>query len=213
MKLSTIFLLGVLFLLSAGCEQILEEKPKSFFEEGNAFQTGKDATSAINGVYNRLRGVYTMSLFHLADVSGEELEANPFLAEARDIDLNRYTSATTIFDGFYTNSYILIDRANRVIANVPAIAMDTKLRDQIVGEAKFLRALNYFNLVRTFGDVPVVTAPTSDVTNVSADYSGSQRRRNGFAVKIHRYHRNWPGYCGSRQVHSGEGLPDSERLD
>jgi hypothetical protein len=166
MKRNTLFLLGFLLLLSAGCEQILEETPKSFFEEGNAFQTGKDATSAINGVYNRLRNVYNMNLFYLADVSGEELEANPFLAEARDIDLNRHTSATTIFDSFFTNSYILIDRANRVIANVPLIAMDTKLRDQIVGEAKFLRALAYFNLVQAFGDVPVVTAPTSDVTNV-----------------------------------------------
>ncbi|RRB03687.1 RagB/SusD family nutrient uptake outer membrane protein [Larkinella rosea] len=166
MKLRTICLLGVILLASVSCEQILEETPKSFFEEGNAFQTGKDATSAINGVYNRLRSVYNMSWFHLSDVSGEELEANPVLAEARDIDLNRYTSGTTIFDGFYTNSYILIDRANRVIANVPAIAMDAKLRDQIVGEARFLRALVYFNLVRTFGDVPLVTSPTTDVTNV-----------------------------------------------
>ncbi|MFC5410295.1 RagB/SusD family nutrient uptake outer membrane protein [Larkinella bovis] len=166
MKRYTLFLLSVLFLLTAGCEQILEEKPKSFFEEGNSFQTDKDATSAINGVYNRLRNVYTMSWIHLSDISGEDLEVNPIMAEVKDIDLNRYTAANAIFDGFYTNSYILIDRANRVIANVPTIAMDTKLRDQIVGEAQFIRALAYFNLVQAFGDVPLVTSPTSDVTNV-----------------------------------------------
>ena len=159
-------LLCLLLLTTMSCENLLEEKPESFFVESNSFQSAKDATSAINGVYNRLRTVYNMTIINLADVSGEELEINALQAEPRDIDLNRYTSANTIFDGFYTNSYLLIDRANRVIVNVPGIAMDTKLRDQVVGEAKFIRALAYFNLVRAFGNVPLITSPTADVVNV-----------------------------------------------
>lgn len=167
MKLTASLLLTTVLLALVGCEKILEEKPESFFEEGNSFQTARDATSSINGVYNRLRGVYNMTIINLADVSGEELEVNPFNAEAREIDRNLFTSGLDVFDRFYTNSYVLIDRANRVIANVPKIAMDTKLRDQVVGEAKFVRALAYFNLVRAFGDVPLVTSPTADVVNVA----------------------------------------------
>ena len=172
MKIKHTLLIGFLLFITMGCESLLQETPESFFVEENSFKTAKDATSAINGVYDRLRTVYNMTIINLSDVSGEELEVNPFQAETRDIDLNRYTSANAIFDGFYTGSYLLIDRANRVIINVPTIAMDTKLRDQVVGEAKFLRALAYFNLVRAFGDVPLITTPTADVVNV-------QRPRDG----------------------------------
>ena len=172
MKIKHTLLIGFLLLITMGCESLLKETPESFFVEENSFKTAKDATSAINGVYDRLRTVYNMTIINLSDVSGEELEVNPVNAEIRDIDLNRYNSATTIFDGFYTNSYLLIDRANRVIANVPTIAMDTKLRDQVVGEAKFLRALAYFNLVRAFGDVPLITSPTADVVNVQRSRAG-----------------------------------------
>ena len=170
-KLSIFFLLS--FLLS--CESLLVEKAESFFVEENSFKTAKDATSAINGVYDRLRTIYNMSIINLSDVNGEDLEVNPFQVEAREIDLNRYNSANTIFDGFYTNSYLLIDRANRVIVNVPTIAMETKLRNQVVGEAKFLRALAYFNLVRAFGEIPLITEPTSDVVNIQRPRDGVEK--------------------------------------
>ena len=47
--------------------------------------------------------------------------------------------------------YLGIRDANNVIANVPEIEMDEELKNRIIGEAKFLRALHYFNLVRCFG--------------------------------------------------------------
>ena len=49
--------------------------------------------------------------------------------------------------------------ANNVIANVPNIDMDDELKNRIIGEAKFLRALHYFNLVRCFGEVPLRLEP------------------------------------------------------
>src|SRR3979411_3023675 len=55
--------------------------------------------------------------------------------------------------------YWTIYRANQVTEFVPAIAMDATLRDRIVVEAKFLRALMYFNLVNLYGGVPVITKP------------------------------------------------------
>ncbi len=155
------------FFLLPGCSGILEEKPKSFFGEENSFQSADDANAAIAAVYGRLRGIYNMTMIHLADVNGEELEINPVVGAARDIDLNRYTSATPTFDQFYTNSYLLIDRANRVITNVERIEMNAALKSQIIGEALFLRALIYFNLVRAFGDVPLVTEVVNSTTDVT----------------------------------------------
>jgi hypothetical protein len=60
----------------------------------------------------------------------------------------------------FTQSYELIARANQVTAYVPAISMDATRRGQLVGEAKFLRGMTYFNLISLFGgNVPLITAP------------------------------------------------------
>src|SRR5207247_2806181 len=59
----------------------------------------------------------------------------------------------------WQHHYQAIFRANQVIARVPAIRMDAVLRDRIVGEAKFIRALMYFNLVTLYGNVPLTTTP------------------------------------------------------
>ncbi|WAC14715.1 RagB/SusD family nutrient uptake outer membrane protein [Dyadobacter pollutisoli] len=165
MKILNICML-LLLMVSASCENNLEEVPLSFFEESNSFNSAADATSAINAVYDRLKGVYGMTMINLADLNGDECQVREENGGGTEIHKNLFNSGTGLFDQFYTASYVLIDRANRVIGNVPKITMDVKLRDQIVGEAKFIRALAYFNLVRAFGDVPLVTAVSNDVVNV-----------------------------------------------
>src|SRR3989475_531099 len=54
------------------------------------------------------------------------------------------------------SAYWNINRANTVLDRVPAITMDPTLRDRLLNEARFLRANSYFNLVRSFGDVPLL---------------------------------------------------------
>ncbi len=175
MKRHIFYLIIASQIFMEGCSNILEENPKSFFEEGNSFKSADDADAAIAGVYGRLRNVYNLNMIYLSDVNGEELEINPVVAAPKDIDLNRYTSATSTFDEFYTDSYLLIDRANRVIANVPKIEMNAALKNQIIGEAQFLRALAYFNLVRAFGDVPLVTEVVNSTTDVLKARDPSER--------------------------------------
>ncbi|GAB4043364.1 RagB/SusD family nutrient uptake outer membrane protein [Spirosoma litoris] len=154
-------------LVAGGCQSNLEEVPISFLSESNSFNNAADATTAINAVYDRSKIIYQMPMIVLGDLSGDDILVRPDGdPAANEVDQFKYTASTNYFDSFYTYSYITIDRANRVIENVPRIMMDTKLRDQIVGEAKFLRALHYFNLVRAFGDVPLVVKTTTDVVNV-----------------------------------------------
>jgi hypothetical protein len=64
------------------------------------------------------------------------------------------------------SGYVAINRANGVIEHVPGFDMDTTLRKRIVGEAKFLRALHYFNLVRMFGGVPLKLSETQGLEDV-----------------------------------------------
>ncbi len=165
MKKYIVWILVLSALVS--CESNLEEVPLSFFEESNSFRSAADANSAINGVYDRVKSTYGMTMINLSNLNSDEMKVTEDNAVGNEIHNNLFNSGSGLFNTFYVNSYISIDRANRVIANVPQINMDTKLRDQIVGEAKFLRALAYFNLVRAFGDVPLVTAISNDVVNVS----------------------------------------------
>ena len=166
MKIRSLIPLVFCLFVSAACEKNLEEVPLSFFEESNSFNSAADATSAVNGVYNRLKDVYGMNMINLADVNGDECDIREDNPSGNEIHKNLFNSGTGMFDSFYTNSYVTIDRANRVIANVPKIAMDAKLKDQIIGEAKFMRALVYFNLVQAFGDIPLVVTTSNDVINV-----------------------------------------------
>ncbi len=69
------------------------------------------------------------------------------------------TSSNTTLPDTWNQIYKAIRDANNVIYNVPRIDMDESVRARIVGEAKFLRALHYFNLVRCFGEVPRRTIP------------------------------------------------------
>ncbi len=154
--------------MSVSCNKQLKETPYSFLGEDNSYQSAADAVTAINGVYDRLRSIYGMPMLILADMNGEEMNIRPDGgANVVEIDKNTYTAANGNFDGFYTNSYLIIDRANRLLKNVPRITMNETQKAQILCEAKFLRALIYFDLVQAFGDVPLITAPTSDVVNVA----------------------------------------------
>lgn len=148
------------------CENNLTEVPLSFLGESNSFESADDAHAAIGAVYHRLRGVYGMTMIDLADLNGDECEGRADFAFGSELHDNLYSSSTEIFNTFYVNSYVLIDRANRILENVPGIEMDEQEKKGILAEARFLRALAYFNLVRAFGEVPLIDHTASDLVNV-----------------------------------------------
>jgi hypothetical protein len=72
--------------------------------------------------------------------------------------LASYTFDPTLWsiNDLWTNAYITINKANIVLDRVPPIVMDVTQRNRVLGEAHYLRALAYFQLVRMFGDVPLM---------------------------------------------------------
>src|SRR6476659_5154048 len=73
----------------------------------------------------------------------------------------------------WASMYDAINRANSVLDHVPGIDMDTTLRTRIVGEAKYLRATHYFNLVRMFGGVPLKLHETQGLDSLSLERSSA----------------------------------------
>lgn len=156
-------LVAVLILFS--CSKQLDQQPHSINYD-NFYQTEEDAVNAVNASYSVLTYVnqYNNYLWLIQDIASDDCDARESLNDPslHDVDQYRLDPSNTYITGIWQGAYLGISRANIVIEKVPDIDMDSVKRDRIVGEALFLRGLFYFNLVRTFGDVPLIVNPISD---------------------------------------------------
>jgi starch-binding outer membrane protein, SusD/RagB family len=160
-------LAALLLMGAAACtdDGFLSEVPEDFIGPENFFRNADDAVAAVNGVYASFNtpngyGVddyYGRNFYMLVDYPGESLTSRYGAAHDRgSLDAFNYTVEHPYLPTVWGAAYSAIASANAVIANVPGIAgMEAGLRDRVVAEARFLRGLHYFNLVRLFGDVPL----------------------------------------------------------
>src|SRR6185503_11877480 len=78
----------------------------------------------------------------------------------------QFSPAHAYIFGIWRAAYAGINRANSVIARVPTVQMDETRRAQIVGEAKFLRAVHYYFLASLFGGVPLKLSETTNLDSL-----------------------------------------------
>ncbi|MBL0744424.1 RagB/SusD family nutrient uptake outer membrane protein [Chryseolinea lacunae] len=136
----------------------MEEQPYGIINSTTFYKTPEDAESAIVYCYSILPevGYYSRGYTIVTELPTENLTQKGDAGTSNfELDELRTTATNSNLDDMWTYIYRGISRANGVITNVPNIAMNQTTRDQIVGEAYFLRALHYFNLVRMFGEVPI----------------------------------------------------------
>ncbi|GAB3770383.1 RagB/SusD family nutrient uptake outer membrane protein [Spirosoma horti] len=162
MKKGILILLGVLSLTIVSCENFLKEEPYDFISTNNFYSSEADATTALNGVFSLMQNglYYARTFWILSELTGDLMKVGNPQAGRPELDEVSYTSTNAEISNWWTYSYLMINRANDVIANVPKIQMDAARRANIEGNARFLRALAYFDLVRSYGDVPLLTKPT-----------------------------------------------------
>jgi hypothetical protein len=168
MKSNNFLIVAALSILITGfssCQGgFLDENPESFLAPSNFYKTEADANAALISVYNGLRAVYSQDMTFVGDLAGEQ--TNPGTGSNTDrVDIDNFTvqSANLVLSGNWNNHYIIINRANTVIARVPGIDMPAENKELIIAEARFLRALSYFNLVREFGGVPLRLTETTEL--------------------------------------------------
>lgn len=158
-----IFLLSLVFSMTACNENFLVQTDPNAVAASDFYQTEADALPGLNGVYQLLR-----SNNGIAEGSGLYNEERSDNTGRNDNQLN--AGEPFQFNDFSllpSNSFLktrwlalhqIVTRANQVLAGIEPLKFtnaDTKAQYQ--AEAKFLRALIYFHLVRKFGDVPLVT--------------------------------------------------------
>ena len=164
-KINYLFLV-VLFTSLLGCSDYLEEVPISELSVENSFETEADAIAAIVGVYNslQLEGVYgkSQTLF-----STDEHNAGSKVPLS-GLNLYSFTADNVeVILPIWRDHYKGINRANLAISKIPSSDMDVAKRNTLVAEAKFIKALLYFNLIRYYGDVPYKDSETTSLNDLT----------------------------------------------
>lgn len=156
----------ILIIGFMGCSDALEEVPVSQASPENSFKTKANAISAIAGVYSalQLEGVYGQKQL---EFSTDETYAGTRVPRS---GFNLYTFTADNIEvvlPIWRDHYKGINQANQAISNIPNIDMDVAERNTLVAEAKFIKALLYFNLIRYFGDVPYKYSETNSLNNLN----------------------------------------------
>lgn len=150
----------------------LEEKANGFMSTENFYKTADDALSGLMYAYAAIPSYKNFSasyMFATCCPTEEFTLKSDAGTTQHDLDRNQQDGLTnTETKDCFLIAYLVIGRANTLIENIPDIAMDGNLRDQMLGEAYFLRAYSYFNLVRLFGKVPLRLESLKDYENVGA---------------------------------------------
>ncbi|MCL2098322.1 MAG: RagB/SusD family nutrient uptake outer membrane protein [Bacteroidales bacterium] len=154
MKIKYIFLLFALVWISS-CD--LNEKPYGFYSDENFFNTPEEAESALLYAYNAYTLIeYTRGILYIGELPTESCNVKPDEGMGtNDLDEWVISSGNLTLQYFFKNSYIAINRANSVIDNVTESNINAAAKEEVLGEAYFLRAFSYFGLMRVFGLVPV----------------------------------------------------------
>jgi hypothetical protein len=148
------------------CSDFLEEENRSSLNPDTFYQTNTHAESALNAIYATTREVFggfsggNSSNWHLLEaVTGQSINNSSSNPDLNSLSSLSYNSNLIHARAVWGGTYKLIANANMVITYVPDIFMDEDRKKQILGEAYFLRAWAYFNAVRIWGDIPLLTSP------------------------------------------------------
>ena len=144
-----------------GCSDFLEEDPKGKLTTDNFYNSESDARQAINGVYRRLSDSWVTG-YNIKQIPNDLLKRASW-DEASGLSNFTYGSENTYIAGMWQNHYAVIKDCNSVIDNVTANKEKINNWERYVGQAHGIRAFLYFDLVRWFGDVPLVLTDTKSL--------------------------------------------------
>ncbi len=146
----------------------LDEYPYGFYSENNFYKTPADAEAAVNYIYDAINYIeFSRAIVFIGDMNTDCLnpkgDATPANKALDGWNRNTFNTNTTLGNVF-KYSYIVINRANAVIANVGKMDnIDEHIMNRYLGEAYFMRGYAYFMLARNFGKVPVHLEPVTEL--------------------------------------------------
>lgn len=155
MKLRYLYIpvfVGIISIIFTGCQKDLNQLPQTTLTNANFWKTPNDLELACNYLYGYLPGLGGPASIEPA----EDLMSNTafsILGINQVSDGSRLAPAT---DGNWNSDYDLIRACNNIFEHAVTVTGDTATINQYLGEAHFFRAWGYFDLVKRFGDVPLI---------------------------------------------------------
>ncbi|MEA5461473.1 RagB/SusD family nutrient uptake outer membrane protein [Arcicella sp. LKC2W] len=154
----------VLLALLGSCKSdFLDLKPVSSLVSGT-LTTAQDAENELTGAYSRLatNGYFQYNRYYITEGINDNHYVNGDNPQEWLIENFKFDASNGVIQGCYTDLFSHISAANAVLSDVPSIVdskwSGTTRKEQILAEASFLRALNYYELVTQFGGVPIITS-------------------------------------------------------
>ncbi len=165
---NSLFLLLLLAISFSSCKRFLDIEPKGSVPDDITIYDKTSAQTALNGAYRQLgsQGYYGENFVTLGYFPSGDIQNNTTGGAANLVNVN-FRSDDANFNTSWNAIYNAINRANHVITKVPSIPSNSQfseeLKKQIIAEAKFIRAVSYFDLARGWGGVQIFLTPTADV--------------------------------------------------
>lgn len=153
------------------CDDFLTVVPETQLSSATFFKTENDFVQAVNATYAPLRAYYngpawllgelhSDNTFYMRNVLFGAVENAENLADF-SVPVSNGTTPNTNVLGAWRGLYLIISRANQVLALIDGVQFNQDSKNNLKGQALFLRAFSYFHLVRYFGKVPLHLTPVS----------------------------------------------------
>lgn len=158
-----IFGLAFMGAVMVSCEEDLNVEAQDARTEEDVLNDPNNAVQLINGVYAKMLdyNMYSFSWIGITSITSDDADKGSTAGDSgtdkQKMDNLTFESTDISFNDVWRGRYDGIYRANNAISYFDRLAIDPALKSRLVAEAKFLRAFWYFDLVRCFGGVPLVT--------------------------------------------------------
>ncbi len=156
---------------AASCGDALNTEPQSSLSADGAIHDAATAQAALNGAYNALESssYYGLYMQVLGDLPADNAYWTGTFQYISDVSSNRMTADNTSATDMWTAIYRQIDRDNVILQKVPGVAgLTDAAKNDILGQAYFLRALSFHNLAKFYGDVPMPLVPVTSPADAAA---------------------------------------------
>jgi hypothetical protein len=144
------------------CDDDLNVDPQNAINEVDFLNNPDNAVQLVNGVYNKMLdyNMYSFPWIGMTSITSDDADkgssASDTGADKHKMDALTFEASDISFNDVWNGRYAGIYRANNALFYLEQLTIDQTLKDRLIGEVKFLRAFWYFDLVRCFGDVPIV---------------------------------------------------------
>jgi hypothetical protein len=165
MKKRVLFLILTLSISILSCENYLEVESFDKVSDDNIIFDKSSAETAVRGAYRSLASTNYSGGFQntILQSGGDVRSLNNAQTDLNIINYDLRSDLSFVLT-YWANFYNTINRANHVIQKVPLVSdvkLTTDLRNQLLGEAYFIRAFSYFDLARVYGGVQIFLTPTT----------------------------------------------------